>query len=100
MRIKIAALSTVLVLGSMLPMLSQAGVIVAVAPPAPVVEVVPTLPGPGYVWLPGCWTWNGAAYIWAPGRYARAPWVGAAWAPGRWVGRRGGWAWRGGYWRR
>jgi hypothetical protein len=37
----------------------RVGVVVGVAPPAPVVETVPAPPGPGYVWQPGYWSWNG-----------------------------------------
>ena len=34
-------------------------VVVDVAPPPPHVEVVPAIPGPGYMWLPGYWYWQG-----------------------------------------
>jgi hypothetical protein len=27
-------------------------------------------PGPGSVWIPGHWAWNGAAWVWWPGYWA------------------------------
>ena len=51
------------------PGLSRVGVVVGVAPPAPVVETVPAPPGPGYVWRPGYWSWDGVQYVWGPGTY-------------------------------
>ena len=41
------------------PGLARVGVVVGVATPTPVVEPVPAPPGPGYVWQPGYWSWNG-----------------------------------------
>ena len=78
------------------------GVVVVAQPPPPAqVEVAPPVPGPGYVWLPGYWNWNGAAYVWYPGRYEVRPagatvWISAAWVArgGRWVFRPGHWAYR------
>jgi len=47
-------------------------VIVTPPPPAPAApgEVVPPAPGPGLVWVPGHYAWNGAAYVWRPGFWA------------------------------
>lgn len=73
---------------------------VVVAPPAPLVEVVPAPPIAGYyVWRPGYWSWNGIRYAWIPGVYATPPRPRAIWVPGHWVARRRGWVWVGGYWR-
>lgn len=55
------------------PGFARAGVVVGFAPPAPVVEVVPAPPAPGYVWQPGYWSWNGVQYVWVPGAYVVAP---------------------------
>jgi YXWGXW repeat-containing protein len=63
------------------PSFARAGVVVGFAPPAPVVEVVPTPPAPGYVWQPGYWSWNGVEYVWVPGAYVVAPYVHAVWVP-------------------
>ena len=43
----------------LMPTSSGAGVYVRIAPPVPMVETVPLLPGPGYYWLPGSWVWAG-----------------------------------------
>jgi len=73
---------------------------VRVGPPAPIVETRIVAPGPGYVWIPGYHSWNGAAYVWVPGRWDRPPRARARWVPGRWVneGRRG-WYFVEGHWR-
>jgi hypothetical protein len=49
------------------PGFARVGVVVGLAPPAPVVEVAPAPPAPGYVWQPGYWSWNGFQYVWVPG---------------------------------
>ena len=43
---------------------STARVYVGIAPPVPIVEVVPAAPGPGYYWIPGYWIWDGGRYVW------------------------------------
>ncbi|WP_211226176.1 YXWGXW repeat-containing protein [Solimonas flava] len=65
-------------------------------PPLPVYEQ-PWCPGPGYVWTPGYWAWNGDAYYWVPGAWVLAP-VGMLWTPGYWVWREGYYTWTPGYW--
>ena len=82
------------------PGIARVGVVVGFAPPAPVVEVVPPPPAPGYVWQPGYWSWNGVQYVWVPGAYVVAPYVHAVWVPGAWVRHGHGWVWRAGHWRR
>jgi len=75
-------------------------VYVRVGPPAPIVETRVVAPGPGYVWLPGFYSWNGAVYAWRPGRWERAPRPRAVWVPGRWVREgRHGWYFVEGHWR-
>lgn len=76
------------------------GVVIGVAPPAPVIEAVPPPPAVGYVWRPGYWRWNGVRYIWIRGVYVMAPHRGVAWIPGHWVVRGRGWVWAPGHWRR
>ena len=87
-----------------------AGCAVRVAPPAAEVEVggaPPTaqmdvegpMPGPGYVWIGGVWTWGpGGRWVWERGHWDRPPHPGAVWVPhryeyrnGRHVFVRGGW---------
>ena len=67
-----------------------APVVVAPAPvvvqppmPAPVVEVVPVCPTPGYVWVGGSWGWCNNHWAWTRGRWG---------APAHW-----GYAYHGGY---
>jgi len=70
------------------PGLARVGVVVGIAPPAPVVEVTPAPPAPGYVWQPGYWSWDGVQYVLGAGRICCAPFcsrgmgaraVGQAW---------------------
>lgn len=82
------------------PGFARVGVVVGIAPPAPVVEAVPAPPAAGYVWQPGYWSWNGVQYVWVPGAYVAAPYMGAAWIPGRWIRHGDGWVWAAGHWRR
>jgi hypothetical protein len=73
---------------------------VAVAPPPPIVEAAIVAPGPGYVWIPGYYIWNGVAYVWTPGYWARPPHRGARWVPPRWVhDPKLGWFFIEGHWR-
>ena len=73
-------------------------VVVAEAPPAPMVESITVSPGAGYVWIPGAWDWRGTAWVWAHGRWAHPPAPGAVWVAHRYEERngthvfiRGGW---------
>ena len=75
------------------------GIYVQLGPPAPIVEYPPIAPGPGYLWQPGYWQWNGYRYVWFRGRYVRAPYRGAGWIPGHWDHRGRGWVWVPGHWR-
>jgi hypothetical protein len=72
---------------------------VQIGPPPPVVERVVVAPAPGYIWVPGYYSWSGVAYVWVPGRHALAPRPRAVWVPGRWVRERRGWYWVEGRWR-
>ncbi|WP_051362225.1 YXWGXW repeat-containing protein [Solimonas soli] len=65
-------------------------------PPLPVYEQ-PWCPGPGYVWTPGYWAWNGDDYYWVPGAWVIAP-VGMLWTPGYWGWADGVYVWHAGYW--
>ena len=75
-------------------------VYVRVGPPAPIVEARLVAPGPGYLWVPGYYRWDGGAYVWVSGRYELPPRRHAAWVPAHWVreGRRG-WFFVEGHWR-
>ena len=74
-----------------------AEVVVAEAPPAPMVETVTISPGPGFLWIGGNWVWRGHWY-WERGHWLRPPHPGAVWVPhhyffrdGHHVFIRGGW---------
>jgi hypothetical protein len=51
--------------------ITLAAVSVVIAPPAPIVEVVPA-PRSGYAWAPGYWQWNGHKHVWRGGYWMRA----------------------------
>jgi len=98
MRHLIRALACTLVLAA-LPALSQAAFFISVniAPPALPVYELPPEPGPGYIWTPGYWAWDGAEYYWVPGTWVLAP-VGMLWTPGFWGWDEGVYIWHEGYW--
>ncbi len=71
-----------------IPITAQAqsiGIEIGVPPPPERVEVIPPLPGPGFVWDRGHWRWEGGAHVWVPGHYIRLPHPGAVRIPGHWV---------------
>lgn len=73
-------------------------VVVATAPPAPLVEVRPAGPANG-VWIPGFWHWNGSRHVWVGGRWS-APKPGMRWEPDHWEHRGNQWALVHGRWAR
>ena len=77
---------------------SQAQVAIRIGPPPPVVEHYGPPPRPGWVWMGGFHSWDGARYVWVPGRYAAPPRPGVRWVPDGYY-RRGGRYYRHGYWR-
>jgi len=80
------------------PAIASADIYVRVAPPAPREEVAPAL-RPGWVWVPGYWSWNGHRYVWVRGHRVHAH-RGAHWVPDRWVEDRGRWRRERGHWDR
>ena len=68
-------------------------------PPPVRVEVVPTRPGPAYLWVPGYWRRGPADYVWVSGRYVVPPAHRRAWVPGKWHHARRGWYFVDGHWR-
>ncbi len=85
-----------------IPGRAHAGVFVSVsiAPPPLPVYVQPAIPGPGYIWTPGYWAWDGYEYYWVPGTWVLAPFVGALWTPGYWGWSGGVYIFHAGYWGR
>jgi len=62
-----------------------APIIVREAPPRRVVEHVYTSPGPGYIWVPGHYTWAENRWVWIGGAWALPPQPNAYWVDGRWT---------------
>jgi hypothetical protein len=77
------------------PALAQR-VVVQIAPPAPQVEVVPTVPR-GQVWVPGHWKWNGSQHVWVRGHMSGRR-AGFVYMPAQWVSVNGRWEYREGSW--
>ena len=79
--------------------LAKTHVYVTLAPPAPVVETRPAMPGSGYVWTPGFYNWNGSNYVWNNGAWVTPPRHHHHYVSGAWVHSHHGWYYRQGYWR-
>jgi hypothetical protein len=57
----------------------------SIAPPVLPVYAQPPIPGPGYIWIPGHWAWDGQEYYWVPGFWELPPAVDLLWTPGYWA---------------
>ena len=79
--------------------LAQVGIVVRVAPPAPIVEHYGPPPHEGWVWVDGYHRWNGHRYVWVHGHWVRPPHPGAVWVAHRWEQRGDGWVLIDGHWR-
>ena len=80
-------------------LIAQVGVVIRVAPPAPIVEAHERPPHPGWVWIDGYHRWNGRRYVWVHGHWVRAPHPGAVWVAHHYEQRNGGWVLIEGHWR-
>jgi hypothetical protein len=91
-----------LVLASLFPpgASSQVAVSISIAPPPLLVYAQPVVPGDGYIWAPGYWSWSEPErdYHWVPGTWVLAPTAGDLWTPGYWAFEGAGYFWHGGYW--
>jgi hypothetical protein len=74
-------------------------VVVDAAPPQPIVEVKPTPPFAGAIWIPGYWHWQGRHHEWVVGRWS-APAPGHHYQPTEWERRDNRYVQRPGYWDR
>ena len=72
--------------------------LVSTAPPAAPPQTMLAAPGPGYVWIPGYWSWSGN-WRWVGGRWVIPPYPQSTWVSGYWVHRPQGYVWIRGYWR-
>jgi hypothetical protein len=66
-------------------------------PPLPVYEQ-PPIPGPGFLWAPGYWSYGPYGYFWVPGTWVQPPEVGLLWTPGYWAWSDGFYVWNAGFW--
>ncbi len=57
----------------------------SIAPPPLPAYSQTTIPGPGYIWIPGYWAWDRKGYYWTPGYWARPPAADLLWTPGYWA---------------
>ena len=93
---------TTLVLALLVPLgaWSQVSLSVTIAPPPLPLYAQPPIPGDGYLWTPGYWSWDPAAgdYEWVPGTWVLPPQPGFLWTPGYWAFSDNGYYWHGGYW--
>ena len=70
-------------------------------PPPPLPEYSqPEIPGDGYIWTPGYWSWSSDGYYWVPGAWARPPDAGYLWTPGWWGYSGHRYRYHNGYWGR
>ena len=74
------------------------GISVRVGPPLLPVYVQPICPGPGYIWVPGYWSYGPDGYFWVPGTWVVPPEIGLLWTPGYWGWGDGFYRWHVGYW--
>ena len=70
----------------------------SIAPPPLPVYSQPPIPGPGFVWIPGYWSWDGAEWYWVPGFWETPPQIGYYWTPPYWAWDNGVYAFNAGYW--
>jgi hypothetical protein len=85
---------------ALLPTQAMADVSVSVniGPPALPDYPQPVIPGPGYIWTPGYWSYGPEGYYWVPGTWVLPPAVGLLWTPGFWALVGGAYEWHRGYW--
>ncbi len=74
------------------------GLNIVIAPPALLVYEQPEIPGEGYIWTPGYWSYGDDGYFWVAGLWVRPPQIGFLWTPGYWGWRNGYYAFNSGYW--
>src|SRR5215469_16136584 len=78
--------------------IAQVELTVMIAPPPLPVYEQPPIPGPGYLWVPGYWSYGPYGYFWVPGTWVQPPSVGLLWTPGYWGFVGGVYAFNAGYW--
>jgi hypothetical protein len=86
MKTKILALA-LFAAGSVFAQISI-GIRIGPPPPPRVVRVLPSRPGPDYIWIDGYWYASGPHYRWHDGYWTRPPYPGARWVGPRHDGER------------
>jgi hypothetical protein len=95
----LVALAAASLLGAGVTAQAAVNAVVTIAPPAPLVEVVPA-PRRGYVWAPGHYEWRHGEYTWTRGHWLSAR-HGYEYREPRWVQRGNGeWVMVGNSWER
>ena len=101
MKTKVSAVALAALLFAGLPLASTSAYVavsVGIAPPAIPIYTQPYCPGPGYIWTPGYWAWDGFGYYWVPGVWVYPPQIGFLWTPGYWGYSGGSYVFNDGYW--
>jgi hypothetical protein len=96
-------LAAALLVAALFLMVSRAhaqvvSVTVNAAPPELPVYDQPPLPAPGYLWVPGYWSYGPEGYFWVPGTWVEPPAPALVWTPGYWGWSDGTYVWNEGYW--
>jgi len=81
------------------PQVAPAAIVfsVSISPPPLPVYAQPACPGPGYMWVPGYWAYDGG-YFWVPGTWVMIPQIGYYWTPGYWGWNGSLFVFNAGYW--
>lgn len=61
-------------------------------------EIAGAFPGPGYVFIPGYYTWTSTRYVWVDPTWMAPPVAGAIWIAPQWTFDDGQWNLHEGYW--
>ena len=94
----VALLAAALLLISRTANGAEVAVSVNIAPPPLPVYEQPPLPAPGYLWIPGYWSYGPEGYYWVPGTWVLPPDPDLVWTPGYWEFSDGAYVWNPGYW--
>jgi hypothetical protein len=94
----VALLAAVLLLLSRTAKGAEVAVSVNIAPPPLPVYEQPPLPAPGYLWIPGYWSYGPEGYFWVPGTWVLPPDPDLVWTPGYWEFSDNAYVWNPGYW--